>query len=598
MKITNVKIPENYFDNGLKEINMDRLGDIVVLAGKNGAGKTRLANTIYNAVNSYILTTKTLSMYEQLLSNTMHPRLRKQHKNTLSELKHPLECDSFFIADKRYDKYVAVKFVPNDLNFIDPRSSSSNEISQAHTSAKDLQRISEMNKHILLYIEKESNQYFTATHPNTKDKSKKAEFEKSFKALDDLIEQFLGVRLDRDDGGCTLFGMPIGAAQLSDGQNVLLQLCVVLHAQNASLDNLVLILDEPENHLHPQAQVEFINSVKNALTDGQMWVSTHSVHILSQLPMNSIYYMEDGGISYAGKTPENVLNSLLGGKENIETLNAFLSYPSVYACNQFVSECLFPPLIATAKTKDKQTAQITDIIEKIKKDKGGKISVLDYGAGQGRLLSTIAENYSDNSLPIKDWLNYVAYDISTVSEDCRGRCMQEIEKVYGNSKDRYVNELDINDLINNKEFDIAVICNVLHEVSPKKWVDEFKKLCVKLSDTGFLLLVEDTQLPFGEKPNEDGFFILGRAELMKLFSMKAEDFVTEPHKENERLMAHLINKKHIENISKETQQKALEELKNRCETWIGVLRGKTDSSSGRLLAFYLQQYANVSLYLK
>ena len=58
MKITGINIPENFFDKGLDKINIDRLGDIVILAGKNGLGKTRLLDTIFYCVNTQIMTTR------------------------------------------------------------------------------------------------------------------------------------------------------------------------------------------------------------------------------------------------------------------------------------------------------------------------------------------------------------------------------------------------------------------------------------------------------------------------------------------------------------------------------------------------------------
>ena len=50
MRITKVNIPKSFEDNGIEDIKMDRPGKIVLLAGKNGSGKTRLLNKIRNAL--------------------------------------------------------------------------------------------------------------------------------------------------------------------------------------------------------------------------------------------------------------------------------------------------------------------------------------------------------------------------------------------------------------------------------------------------------------------------------------------------------------------------------------------------------------------
>jgi len=42
MRITEINMPAQASDDGLPEIQMAKLGKVVVLAGKNGSGKTRL----------------------------------------------------------------------------------------------------------------------------------------------------------------------------------------------------------------------------------------------------------------------------------------------------------------------------------------------------------------------------------------------------------------------------------------------------------------------------------------------------------------------------------------------------------------------------
>ena len=38
MKITGINIPKDFLGKGLQEINEKRFGDVVMIAGKNGAG--------------------------------------------------------------------------------------------------------------------------------------------------------------------------------------------------------------------------------------------------------------------------------------------------------------------------------------------------------------------------------------------------------------------------------------------------------------------------------------------------------------------------------------------------------------------------------
>ena len=127
----------------------------------------------------------------------------------------------------------------------------------------------------------------------------------SYKKLVDLIELLLKTTLGRSiDGDATLFGKPLALANLSDGQKVLIQLAVALHAQNGKLDNTVFLLDEPENHLHPSALIEFLDALELVAPSAQFWIATHSVpllaHIANKEPM-AIWYVEDGAISNAGR---------------------------------------------------------------------------------------------------------------------------------------------------------------------------------------------------------------------------------------------------------------------------------------------------------
>ena len=52
MRITKINIPKESINNGIEPVKMHKLGQVVLLAGKNGAGKTRLLNLIANTIAS------------------------------------------------------------------------------------------------------------------------------------------------------------------------------------------------------------------------------------------------------------------------------------------------------------------------------------------------------------------------------------------------------------------------------------------------------------------------------------------------------------------------------------------------------------------
>jgi predicted ATPase len=587
MKITSINNPETFHIYGLYNINMKRLGDIVVIAGKNGSGKSRLLRGI-----SYFLKHSKLKKKE-------YDDKVKNFKDNEARLKY----DSCIELDCRLDEYFVLEYVPNKIDLTSPEKLTGEEKKLRTFSISsiynDNESIIKLNENALSYIYLEcENYYYYATHQDYKDEPESARYRESFERLNDLIFSFLGTRITFKNKRFKIFGENLADAGLSGGQKVLLQLCVLIHAQGASLKNLILILDEPENHLHPAAQIEFIKKVKEVLKDGQIWIATHSIHILSCLNTADIWYMHDSKISYAGKQPELVLNGLLGNKEQVEHLHEFLGLPSIYAINQFAYECLFEPKTVFTGPDDKQTKQITEIIKNMKESKS--IKLLDYGAGKGRLISSIMENYSEK-LDLQDWLDYVAFDENNKDKQI---CEDAIARVYGKSDKRYYNEKNtVEGNINPKSVDIVVMCNVLHEISPKKWKSTFEKgslINEMLSDDGYLLIVEDTIIPNGESPNPDGFFVLGRAEIGKLFEIppEAPDFITNFYNNNERLCANLIPKKYLKNISDASINNALNVLEDKCIEKIERLRGKTDFSSGKLLGFWSIQLANIVLYKK
>jgi predicted ATP-binding protein involved in virulence len=53
MRITKIDIPNTSESNdGLANIRMDKLSKVVLIAGKNGSGKTRILNKIFNTLSS------------------------------------------------------------------------------------------------------------------------------------------------------------------------------------------------------------------------------------------------------------------------------------------------------------------------------------------------------------------------------------------------------------------------------------------------------------------------------------------------------------------------------------------------------------------
>lgn len=393
-----------------------------------------------------------------------------------------------------------------------------------------------------------------------------------------------------EDGSASLFNLKLGDSKLSNGQIILLQLCIEIYLQEGNLEESIIFMDEPENHLHPKALLDVINKLSETITKGQIWIATHSINLLSNFDPKYIWYMEKGNIQYAGKIPERVLESLIGDKDNISKLENFISLPSQMATNNFAYECLFEPLQLVTGKEDPQVGQIIEAI-KTKHNGSDKVKILDFGAGKCRLLSTIDEIGKTKEIPTIDWLDYYAYDLPS---DNKKQCLNILNDIYSNKKDRYFdNKSTFRDNMVEKSFDMIILSNVFHEIDPKYWNDEFGETSLinyALKEDGILLIIEDQLIPVGEKAYQNGFLVFDKEQFKKLFNIK--DYYVKEEKEG-RLKAHYIEKKYLKNITNESKKEAIKSLEIRAKDQITKIReGNPSFENGKLHAFWTQQLAN------
>lgn len=569
MKIIEVNIPKNE-SLGLEEIKMKRLEQVVILAGKNGSGKTRVLNSILQ-----LNRTRSLGLVDNF--------------------------EKIIITDSRDNKKIGIiEFVPKSLNLVDSGTLTQNDLVSYRDTLLNpgLQSISSAT---FATIQLTQDNWLNATHPNSFiDKTEREVIVKGYEDLTSLISTFLNTELTRDkDGYCLMFGKRFSTLNLSDGQKIILQLCAAIFSQQASLSDLVLFLDEPENHLHPQALKEVIAKIKECIPNGQIWIATHSISLLSQFDPNSIWYVDRGKVEHAGKTPEKVLKGLLGEDDDISKLQDFLDLPSQFAVSRYAMECLLPPDVLMTGSQDPQIKQIKEALNALKGD--AKLKILDFGAGKGRLLNNLNELYISENKILSDSIDYVAFDLFEADRDI---CAKNIADVYGDSKNKYYNSiLEIFEHHDKKSFDVVVMCNVFHEIDPMQWIKIFKEngdLDNVIKDDGYLLVVEDNQIPKGEKAYTKGFLVLDTLHLKELFKIPSTEtkFIVDSQREG-RLKAHLIPKQYLKNIDQQTIKTTLETVRDSSILKINKLREKEPPTyaDGKLHAFYSQQLTNSVLTL-
>jgi ABC-type cobalamin/Fe3+-siderophores transport system ATPase subunit/SAM-dependent methyltransferase len=598
MRILTVNMPSDPTKN-LGSIQMDRLGATVVIAGKNGAGKSRLLKKILDWPNRY----SPFTSIRNMISLAERTTIANSSREDLARSQNHLANQRLALAHREQlvltadEKPTIIPFVPRSTTPQDPNSCTKSQLLSA-VGGLAAPGVSGFNGSFAIIQVLQDRYREAKSSENTLSEEQITTAVNEYRRIESLIEQFLGTKITRSiDGEAQLFGLPLGKSSLSDGQTIIVHLCAALHAQAAKLDEVILLMDEPENHLHPAALLDLVEMIQTHIGNGQLWIATHSIPLLAQVDPSSIWWMEDNTIRKAGDKPEKVLEGLLGGEERRGKLATFLDLPFALASNRFAAECLIPPPTVEHRDGDPQTRQILTVLEKLRTAEN-VLRVLDFGAGRGRLASELAESWLPDQ---RAGLDYIAFDPSEKdAEECRAA----IGRLHENPNERLFHDYTkLRERYDEGSFHVVVMCNVLHEILPADWSDLFGssgKLTRLLRSDGYLLLVEVQQLPYGERAHEHGFLVLDTAQLRKLFNVGEPDgasFTCDAQRDG-WLKAHLISQALLRRYSSDFRKEALLDLCSTARDRIRGLRAQgTDYRQGRLHGFWVQQFANAQLAL-
>ncbi|MBR3074072.1 AAA family ATPase [Fibrobacter sp.] len=623
MKITQIEIgrlDENDRLNLNEKVRMNNLNSIVVLVGENGAGKTRLLRTILSIQekqNEYRKKRDALlKEIDEKIGNYFLTYDEEENKE-IKEMENETEWIGHLKLDgldkSNYPNIIS--FVPSTSKLKDWRDFSKKAWMKKAVECERL-NIDALAEGTTSFIQKLSDQsreaeFHLMQKKEKEDSTKINEYNKRkglYTKFSKLVKDNLKLTLDRNENGDAVLldekgnGDVIAEAKLSEGQQLLLQMCVQLYAKDAQSDDYILLLDEPEVHLHPSAVIQFVEDVKRKNKNGQIWIATHSLALASHFDPDDIWYVSGGEVEKAGRKSERILKGLIGNEEDIEKLRQFTDLPFQFGVTRFSTQCLLPPTVVETGAKDPQFQQIKEIF-KIQQSQGGKIKLLDYGAGKGRLISSFAEDGSNS----KEILDYYAYDKSVENKEC---CIGNIKKFHNEDAElRYYSEISS---LDKNSFDIVLMCNVLHEIDCKYWKSIFEDISKILKKDGFLLFVEDNIIPIGELPNRIGFLVLNTLQLNELFQTKIllddirdyHDYDMSNRYKKGRLMAHLISANVLKNVTETSIKNAIKSLKEMSKVKLYECRDHAISESddstckdGLEYGFWLNQYANASLCL-
>ena len=333
MKIKNLHIKEF---KGLRDISInfeknDKPLDLVVLAGSNGSGKTRVLESILKYFQDNL-------NYKQ---NNIEAGIfyEEKEKNCISNFQsffYELECFSYYEAnDSLREKHIEIKnkldilpkviYVPTEINFQKMDVAST-------TLVQEYKFINIVNtnliKDIPSYI---ATKMISAMLKNKNEKVGDVQ-KKVFNEINEIFENLsIDVKVEdisQDGRNITLFtnssGDEFDINELSSGEKQLFLRTLAIKMLNP--ENSIILIDEPELSLHPKWQQRIVDVYRKIGKNNQIIIATHSPHILGSVRKENIMLLdknEDGKIviktgdelydSY-GQPTERILEDIMGLK--------------------------------------------------------------------------------------------------------------------------------------------------------------------------------------------------------------------------------------------------------------------------------------------
>lgn len=574
MKISSIKLLDG--NDGLKNSEKLSLGNLVVVAGKNGSGKTRLIKRL-----------------QKYLSDL------KASKKDNGELSICIPAGDFEekVTVANVEKIELVNYSHYDAQLQSAKKFSPYAISHARELLKEYDyRVTALNANLLL---KDMTRGYSEEFKDGK------EFER-------FVEEYLkplDIELSKDENGDPqLFGRDTDKAALSPGQLYLIRMAVACYC-NEQNENVVFILDEPELHLHPDAQIKLIKLIRDKHPNAQIWVSTHSLSLISFITVwdysSTVLVLSNGQVKKLRSDSSGLIYSLLGTEDNMFAVKQFLHTPEVYACNRFAIECMRgPEVFEPIENGNPENELIKIIFDK-------RSVIIDYGAGKCRLLEEMDNIVGTDR--IKSSL-YYAYEPSP-DHVLRAK---EILTSYGFAEDRYYSDMSRLHADLDGKADYIILVNVLHEIHPLDWENTFSDIKKLLKEKdGVLIIVELSELTVGESPSGDGFLMITEEGANSLFGEGKYQFIRHPNPKKKHIVSYRIREENIDvnankvkecvdtinRVSFEKISDMKKDIQSRIDKRSGIPeytdeKGESDEKTfrdGLHYSFLLNQYVNSTL---
>lgn len=381
--------------------------------------------------------------------------------------------------------------------------------------------------------------------------------------------------------------------EISPGELMLFYFSLLISYLSIIKDKkVIIIIDEPEQHLHPQKQIEVLKWLLEAPIVSEIWVATHSIFLIPYFEFDQIILLSNHNIvPRDSKLYLRTVESLLG-QENLDVFG-FMNNQDAWLYNKFIMECFFDPKVVGRTVKNDE--QVTAVLRKIKANHTGRpLNIMDYGAGKARFWECFKMEVPDPA-DRRELMRYRAYEPNPPEDFIYDSSIA----VYDSLKEVF---------LKTEKEDVVLLLNVLHEIPLNHWEETFKRINFLLAENGYLIIVETKTLSCGEQPNGvNGYILLDQPEMKILF----KNAIVIDDDRIKRSNVWVISKEDLNSITTDQISNCLIRFQRRIEIMLKreyekklesqQNKGSTNMSP-RAYAFYSQQYINlkfaIDLYMR
>jgi AAA15 family ATPase/GTPase len=280
----------------------------LIITGRNGSGKTSILRAIHDELTAIrtssgninaLRATKINSESNYKLSSTPENLVQREFYKSVSPLRIELEISGTGFFE---NKDIFIFFSANRI--LEPNLPTS---ITANSLPTNIGSVPEMNKLILQHlVNLKAQRAFARDDGDENSVNLIDDWFKSFEgALREIFESdSVELRFDRQALNFSIIDKSkrYDFNTLSSGQSAILNIYseLLLRIDAATSGNMeiggVILIDEPENHLHASLQKKILSFLVKSFPQFQFIVTTHSPFILTSLQDTSILNLEDGNV--------------------------------------------------------------------------------------------------------------------------------------------------------------------------------------------------------------------------------------------------------------------------------------------------------------